>query len=141
MWPGRRLCPHGQGATDPSRSQDIQKKRQNKDLMELQALIDSHFEARKKEEEELVALKERIVSGSSGVAGRARWGGPGPAERPLCPQEKRRAERAEQQRIRAEKERERQNRLAVSLPPAPRQSTEELGAPFQKVLNPGRCSP
>ena len=32
--------------------QDIQKKRQNKDLMELQALIDSHFEARKKEEEE-----------------------------------------------------------------------------------------
>lgn len=42
--------------------QDIQKKRQNKDLMELQALIDSHFEARKKEEEELVALKERIVS-------------------------------------------------------------------------------
>nr|AEP14536.1 fast skeletal muscle troponin T [Capra hircus] len=65
---------------------DIQKKRQNKDLMELQALIDSHFEARKKEEEELVALKKRI--------------------------EKRRAERAEQQRIRAEKERERQNRLA-----------------------------
>nr|XP_020024368.1 troponin T, fast skeletal muscle isoform X12 [Castor canadensis] len=65
---------------------DIQKKRQNKDLMELQALIDNHFEARKKEEEELVALKERI--------------------------EKRRAERAEQQRIRAEKERERQNRLA-----------------------------
>ncbi|EHB15717.1 Troponin T, fast skeletal muscle [Heterocephalus glaber] len=64
---------------------DIQKKRQNKDLMELQALIDNHFEARKKEEEELVALKERI--------------------------EKRRAERAEQQRIRAEKERERQNRL------------------------------
>nr|XP_020826496.1 troponin T, fast skeletal muscle [Phascolarctos cinereus] len=65
---------------------DIQKKRQNKDLIELQALIDSHFEARKKEEEELIALKERI--------------------------EKRRAERADQQRIRAEKERERQNRLA-----------------------------
>nr|2Z5H_T Chain T, Troponin T, fast skeletal muscle isoforms [Gallus gallus] len=39
---------------------DIQKKRQNKDLIELQALIDSHFEARRKEEEELVALKERI---------------------------------------------------------------------------------
>ncbi|XP_027724498.1 troponin T, fast skeletal muscle isoform X2 [Vombatus ursinus] len=65
---------------------DIQKKRQNKDLIELQALIDNHFEARKKEEEELIALKERI--------------------------EKRRAERADQQRIRAEKERERQNRLA-----------------------------
>ncbi|XP_048339373.1 troponin T, fast skeletal muscle isoform X11 [Sphaerodactylus townsendi] len=65
---------------------DIQKKRQNKDLIELQALIDNHFEGRKKEEEELLALKERI--------------------------EKRRAERADQQRIRAEKEKERQARLA-----------------------------
>eukprot|EP00066_Takifugu_rubripes_P016156 XP_011605422.1 PREDICTED: troponin T, fast skeletal muscle isoforms-like isoform X3 [Takifugu rubripes] len=64
--------------------QDIQKKRQNKDLIELQALIDAHFECRKKEEEELIALKDRI--------------------------EKRRAERAEQQRIRAEKEKERQAR-------------------------------
>uniref|UniRef100_A0A3B3TK74 Troponin T type 3a (skeletal, fast) n=1 Tax=Poecilia latipinna TaxID=48699 RepID=A0A3B3TK74_9TELE len=64
---------------------DIQKKRQNKDLMELQALIDAHFECRKKEEEELIALKERI-------------------------QEKRRAERAEQQRVRAEKDKERQAR-------------------------------
>uniref|UniRef100_A0A3Q2UXE3 Troponin T type 3a (skeletal, fast) n=1 Tax=Haplochromis burtoni TaxID=8153 RepID=A0A3Q2UXE3_HAPBU len=63
---------------------DIQKKRQNKDLIELQALIDAHFEHRKKEEEELIALKERI--------------------------EKRRAERAEQQRVRAEKEKERQAR-------------------------------
>ncbi|XP_077316855.1 troponin T, fast skeletal muscle isoform X2 [Lithobates pipiens] len=65
---------------------DIQKKRQNKDLIELQSLIDQHFEARKKEEEELIGLKERI--------------------------EKRRTERADQQRIRAEKEKERQNRLA-----------------------------
>jgi len=63
---------------------DIQKKRQNKDLIELQGLIDAHFEHRKKEEEELIALKERI--------------------------EKRRAERAEQQRIRAEKDKERQAR-------------------------------
>ncbi|XP_015228874.1 PREDICTED: troponin T, fast skeletal muscle isoforms-like isoform X5 [Cyprinodon variegatus] len=63
---------------------DIQKKRQNKDLVELQSLIDAHFECRKKEEEELIALKERI--------------------------EKRRAERAEQQRIRAEKDKERQAR-------------------------------
>ncbi|XP_026866302.1 troponin T type 3b (skeletal, fast) isoform X2 [Electrophorus electricus] len=63
---------------------DIQKKRQNKDLIELQTLIDAHFECRKKEEEELIALKERI--------------------------EKRRAERAEQQRIRAEKDKERQAR-------------------------------
>ncbi|XP_064846375.1 troponin T, fast skeletal muscle isoforms-like [Oncorhynchus masou masou] len=60
---------------------DIQKKRQNKDLVELQALIDAHFEHRKKEEEELIALKDRI--------------------------EKRRAERAEQNRIRSEKEKER----------------------------------
>uniref|UniRef100_A0A3Q0SF60 Troponin T type 3a (skeletal, fast) n=1 Tax=Amphilophus citrinellus TaxID=61819 RepID=A0A3Q0SF60_AMPCI len=67
-----------------SAPQDIQKKRQNKDLMELQALIDAHFECRKKEEEELIALKERI--------------------------EKRRAERAEQQRVRAEKDKERQAR-------------------------------
>ncbi|XP_026524054.1 troponin T, fast skeletal muscle isoform X8 [Notechis scutatus] len=65
---------------------DIQKKRQNKDLVELQALIDNHFESRKKEEEDILALKERI--------------------------EKRRAERAEQQRIRADKEKERQARLA-----------------------------
>nr|XP_023662108.1 troponin T, fast skeletal muscle isoforms-like isoform X2 [Paramormyrops kingsleyae] len=63
---------------------DIQKKRQNKDLIELQALIDAHFEHRKKEEEEIIALKERI--------------------------EKRRAERSEQQRIRAEKDKERQAR-------------------------------
>ncbi|XP_046890653.1 troponin T type 3a (skeletal, fast) isoform X4 [Hypomesus transpacificus] len=63
---------------------DIQKKRQNKDLVELQGLIDAHFEHRKKEEEELIALKDRI--------------------------EKRRAERAEQQRIRAEKDKERQAR-------------------------------
>lgn len=61
---------------------DIQKKRQNKDLIELQSLIDAHFEARKKEEEELLALMARI--------------------------EKRRSERAEQQRIRAEHDKERQ---------------------------------
>ncbi|TKS69467.1 Troponin T, fast skeletal muscle isoform [Collichthys lucidus] len=63
---------------------DIQKKRQNKDLYELQSLIDAHFECRKKEEEELIALKERI--------------------------ENRRSERAEQQRVRAEKDKERQAR-------------------------------
>nr|XP_040022471.1 troponin T, fast skeletal muscle isoforms-like isoform X2 [Gasterosteus aculeatus aculeatus] len=63
---------------------DIQKKRQNKDLVELQSLIDAHFEHRKKEEEELLGLKDRI--------------------------EKRRSERAEQQRVRAEKDKERQAR-------------------------------
>ncbi|XP_046713916.1 troponin T, cardiac muscle isoforms isoform X3 [Silurus meridionalis] len=66
---------------------DIHRKRMEKDLTELQTLIEAHFESRKKEEEELIALS--------------------------CRMEKRRAERAEEQRIRAEKERERQNKLAV----------------------------
>ncbi|XP_067344729.1 troponin T, slow skeletal muscle-like isoform X5 [Channa argus] len=62
---------------------DIHRKRMEKDLLELQTLIDVHFEQRKKEEEELIGLKES-----------------------------RRAERAEQQRVRAEKERDRQTRIA-----------------------------
>ncbi|XP_034021421.1 troponin T, cardiac muscle isoforms-like isoform X2 [Thalassophryne amazonica] len=57
-----------------------------KDLNELKTLIDAHFEQRKKEEEELLSLTDRI--------------------------DKRRSERAEQMKIRAERERERQNRLA-----------------------------
>ncbi|XP_026166718.1 troponin T2d, cardiac isoform X2 [Mastacembelus armatus] len=65
---------------------DIHRKRQEKDLAELQSLIEAHFIQRKKEEEELIALVNRI--------------------------EKRRAERAEQHRIRAEREKERQARLA-----------------------------
>uniref|UniRef100_A0A8C1BWA9 Troponin T, slow skeletal muscle n=1 Tax=Cyprinus carpio carpio TaxID=630221 RepID=A0A8C1BWA9_CYPCA len=65
---------------------DIHRKRMEKDLLELQTLIDVHFEQRKKEEEELIGLKERI--------------------------ERRRSERAEQQRVRAEKERDRQTRIA-----------------------------
>ncbi|KAG7240701.1 hypothetical protein INR49_026590 [Caranx melampygus] len=65
---------------------DIQKKRQEKDLAELHSLIEAHFIQRKKDEEELIALVNRI--------------------------EKRRAERAEQQRIRTEQEKERQARLA-----------------------------
>uniref|UniRef100_A0A3P8UKR4 Troponin T type 2a (cardiac) n=1 Tax=Cynoglossus semilaevis TaxID=244447 RepID=A0A3P8UKR4_CYNSE len=64
---------------------DIHRKRMEKDLMELQTLIEVHFDSRKKEEEELIHLKERI--------------------------EKRRSERAEQQRIRSEREKERQKRL------------------------------
>ncbi|KAJ8258075.1 hypothetical protein GJAV_G00192880 [Gymnothorax javanicus] len=64
---------------------DIHRKRMEKDLNELQTLIEAHFESRKKEEEELVSLKERI--------------------------EQRRAERAEQQRIRSDRERERQKRV------------------------------
>ncbi|XP_048374085.1 troponin T, slow skeletal muscle isoform X2 [Sphaerodactylus townsendi] len=65
---------------------DIHRKRMEKDLLELQTLIDVHFEQRKKEEEELIGLMSRI--------------------------EQRRAERAEQQRVRTEKERERQAKLA-----------------------------
>uniref|UniRef100_UPI003AAA7F46 troponin T2d, cardiac isoform X5 n=1 Tax=Centroberyx gerrardi TaxID=166262 RepID=UPI003AAA7F46 len=65
---------------------DIHRKRQEKDLSELQSLIEAHFIQRKKEEEELIALVNRI--------------------------EKRRAERADQQRIRSEREKERQARLA-----------------------------
>ncbi|XP_034445343.1 troponin T type 2a (cardiac) isoform X1 [Hippoglossus hippoglossus] len=64
---------------------DIHRKRMEKDLMELQTLIVVHFESRKKEEDEIVNLKERI--------------------------EKRRSERAEQHRIRSEREKERQKRL------------------------------
>nr|XP_021325515.1 troponin T, cardiac muscle isoform X1 [Danio rerio] len=64
---------------------DIHRKRMEKDLNELQTLIEAHFESRKKEEEEIISLKDRI--------------------------EKRRSERAEQQRIRSERERERQKRL------------------------------
>lgn len=65
---------------------DLHRKRVEKDFNELQSLIEFHFNNRQKEEEELVALKTRI--------------------------ERRRADRADQQRIRTERERERQARLA-----------------------------
>ncbi|CAN0422656.1 unnamed protein product [Lampetra fluviatilis] len=65
---------------------DMHRKRMEKDLSELQTLIDAHFETRKKEEEDLLLLKERI--------------------------EKRRQERDENIRQRAEKEKERQQRIA-----------------------------
>lgn len=64
---------------------DIHRKRMEKDLTELQTLIEVHFESRKKEEEDIINLKERI--------------------------EKRRSECAEQHRIRSEREKERQKRL------------------------------
>nr|XP_041568894.1 troponin T, slow skeletal muscle [Taeniopygia guttata] len=41
---------------------DIHRKRMEKDLLELQTLIDAHFEQRRREEEELKGLMERIVS-------------------------------------------------------------------------------
>ncbi|XP_028268697.1 troponin T, slow skeletal muscle isoform X2 [Parambassis ranga] len=65
---------------------DIHRKRMEKDLLELQTLIEAHFEQRKKDEQELIGLKDRI--------------------------ENRRSERAEIQRVRAEKEKDRQNRIA-----------------------------
>ncbi|XP_075886087.1 troponin T2c, cardiac [Nelusetta ayraudi] len=65
---------------------DLHRKRVEKDINDLQTLIESHFSTRQKEEEELVALRSRI--------------------------ERRRADRAEQQRVRTEQERERQTRLA-----------------------------
>lgn len=66
--------------------QDIHRKRMEKDLTELQSLIEAHFEKRKKEEEELLSLTDRI--------------------------EQRRSERAEQLKIRSEREKERQNKMA-----------------------------
>ncbi|XP_031734184.1 troponin T, cardiac muscle isoforms-like isoform X2 [Anarrhichthys ocellatus] len=64
---------------------DIHRKRMEKDLTELHTLIDGHFEKRKKEEEELLNLTDRI--------------------------ETRRSERADQMKIRAEREKVRQNKV------------------------------
>ncbi|XP_064795995.1 troponin T, cardiac muscle-like isoform X1 [Oncorhynchus masou masou] len=75
--------PEGDGKVD---FDDLHRKRQEKDMAELTSLIESHFVQRKKDEDELISLVNRI--------------------------EKRRTERAEQQRIRAEQEKERQARLA-----------------------------
>lgn len=65
---------------------DLHRKRVEKDFNDLQTLIELHFTNRQKEEEELIALRNRI--------------------------ERRRSDRADQQRVRAEQERERQARLA-----------------------------
>nr|XP_043876733.1 troponin T2c, cardiac [Solea senegalensis] len=64
---------------------DLHRKRVEKDFNDLQTLIELHFSNRQKEEEELVALRTRI--------------------------ERRRADRAEQQRVRTEQDRERQARV------------------------------
>lgn len=109
--------------------QDIHRKRMEKDLTELQTLIEAHFEKRKKEEEELLSLTDRIVCSylplvlqyipillsstiqcfpfvAFSVYGTCLFFS-------FLPQEKRRSERAEQMKIRAERERERQNKAAV----------------------------
>lgn len=67
--------------------EDIYRKRMDKDLSELQALINSHFETRKKDEEDIEALRIRI--------------------------EKRKAQREEQMRIRQDREKERMARERV----------------------------
>ncbi|XP_077090764.1 troponin T2c, cardiac [Siphateles boraxobius] len=65
---------------------DLHRKRVEKDFNELQSLIELHFSTRQKEEDDLIALKSRI--------------------------ERRRADRAEQQRVRSERDREKQARIA-----------------------------
>lgn len=93
-----------------------------KDFQELQTLIDVHFEQRKKEEEEIIGLKERIVipdlnhlffKQTKKICTKfSLWFGLIVGH--SVPQERRRSERAEQQRVRAEKERDRQTRIAVN---------------------------
>ena len=68
--------------------EDIHRKRMEKDMMELQALINAHFEQRRKDEEELDELRIRIDA--------------------------RKQERAQQIRIRQEKEKERLAQERVS---------------------------
>ena len=53
----------------PPPTKDIHRKRMEKDLLELQTLIDAHFEQRRREENELVALMERIVGGGRRAGG------------------------------------------------------------------------
>ncbi|CAL8322946.1 unnamed protein product [Lota lota] len=65
---------------------DLHRKRVEKDINDLQSLIELHFSTREKEEEDLVSLRARI--------------------------EHRRSDRNEQQRVRSEQERQRQARLA-----------------------------
>lgn len=45
----------------PPLPQDIHRKRMEKDLLELHTLIEVHFHQRRREEEEIIALKDRIV--------------------------------------------------------------------------------
>lgn len=62
--------------------QDIHRKRMEKDLNELQTLIEAHFENRKKEEEELVSLKDRIVSVEPQLVLHPPWLGPASSRQP-----------------------------------------------------------
>lgn len=93
-----------------------------KDLTELQTLIEAHFEKRKKEEEELLSLTDRIVRiffhyavKCLSITSKGTLSIFFVASFTICDrsQEKRRSERAEQMKIRAEMERERQKIAAV----------------------------
>lgn len=64
--------------------QDIHRKRQEKDLSELQSLIEAHFIQRKKEEEELIALVNRIVRSTLGESFRVTFSAP-LTEASVCP--------------------------------------------------------
>lgn len=109
-----------------------------KDLNELHTLIEAHFEKRKKEEEELLSLTDRIVCPyltllpqhiTCLVSSITQFYNEMVS---LCHiwnlqhcsvynvfsflfQDKRRSERAEQMKIRAEREKERQNKVAVRI--------------------------
>lgn len=64
--------------------QDIHRKRQEKDLSELQSLIEAHFIQRKKEEEELIALVNRIVRSTLGESSHLAFSAP-LTEASVCP--------------------------------------------------------
>lgn len=66
------------------RWQDIHRKRQEKDLSELQSLIEAHFIQRKKEEEELIALVNRIVRSTLGESSHVAFSAP-LTEASVCP--------------------------------------------------------
>lgn len=76
-------------------------------------------------------LSPRWSCACNAISARARWAGFASFS-----QEKRRAERAEQQRIRNEREKERQTRLAVSDPsPAPHSLQSSLHGPSPLCLH------
>lgn len=76
--------------------EELNRKKIEKDLTELQQLINRHFEERKKEEQDLSNLRDRI--------------------------EKRKKMRAEQIIVRQQRERERRERERVMLPIVKRQT-------------------
>ena len=89
--------------------EELNRKKVEKDLCELQQLINRHFEERKKEEVELEDLRDRI--------------------------EKRKKMRAEQIIVRQQREKERRERERVRNLPNPSQFTELLERPDLERLS------